>query len=139
MTDIKPKDPLHGVTLEKLLTELVENFGWLALAGQVNINCFKSDPSIKSSLKFLRRTPWARKEVETLYLDFVEGLLKPDAGSEGLGGKEPSKKGENHKGQRRSAPADSAPAKRVSSAKPAADSPCNNHPLVKKNDADKAD
>ncbi|WP_369788725.1 VF530 family DNA-binding protein [Rouxiella sp. WC2420] len=126
MTDIKPKDPLHGVTLEKLLTELVENFGWLALAGQVNINCFKSDPSIKSSLKFLRRTPWARKEVETLYLDFVEGLLKPDM---------------SPMSKRRTAPASAgkpAAGKKVSSAKPAADSPWNNHPLLKKDDADKA-
>lgn len=125
MTDIKPKDPLHGVTLEKLLTELVENFGWLALAGQVNINCFKSDPSIKSSLKFLRRTPWARKEVETLYLDFVEGLLKPDMSS---------------KSKRRSSPVAAQPAagKKISSAKPAADSPWNNHPLLKKDDANKA-
>ncbi|WPI68263.1 VF530 family protein [Klebsiella pneumoniae] len=56
------KDPLHGVTLEALLNALV------ARARQVNINCFKSDPSIKSSLKFLRRTPWARKEVEAMYL-----------------------------------------------------------------------
>lgn len=126
MTDIKPKDPLHGVTLEKLLTELVENFGWLALAGQVNINCFKSDPSIKSSLKFLRRTPWARKEVETLYLDFVEGLLKPDMSSTS---------------KRRSSPSSSGnpgSTKKVSTAKPAADSPWNNHPLLKKDDSDKA-
>lgn len=125
MTDIKPKDPLHGVTLEKLLTELVENFGWLALAGQVNINCFKSDPSIKSSLKFLRRTPWARKEVETLYLDFVEGLLKPDMSS---------------KSKRRSSPSAAQPTggKKVSSAKPAVDSPWNNHPLLKKDDAEKS-
>lgn len=131
MTDIKPKDPLHGVTLEKLLTELVENFGWLALAGQVNINCFKSDPSIKSSLKFLRRTPWARKEVETLYLDYLEGLVKPDLVSQDGG----SKKARGD-GPKRSTSA--APAKRVSSAKPAADSPWNNHPLVKKNHPDKA-
>lgn len=66
------KDPLHGVTLEALLTTLVDKYGWNRLAKEVNINCFKSDPSIKSSLKFLRRTPWARKEVETLYLDMLE-------------------------------------------------------------------
>ena len=60
------KDPLHGVTLEALLNALVARYGWAEMARQVNINCFKSDPSIKSSLKFLRRTPWARKEVEAM-------------------------------------------------------------------------
>jgi uncharacterized protein (DUF2132 family) len=65
------KDPLHGITLEKLLTTLVERFGWQYLAQEVNINCFKSDPSIKSSLKFLRRTPWARTKVEQLYLNQI--------------------------------------------------------------------
>lgn len=63
------KDPLHGVTLEALLNALVARYGWAGLAQRININCFKSDPSIKSSLKFLRRTPWARKEVEELYID----------------------------------------------------------------------
>lgn len=63
------KDPLHGITLEALLTVLVDKYGWAELAKRININCFKSDPSIKSSLKFLRRTPWARKEVEELYID----------------------------------------------------------------------
>ena len=76
------KDPLHGVTLEALLTDLVARYGWGELARHIKINCFKSDPSIKSSLKFLRRTPWARKEVENFYLDSLEGLIdKPaDAG-----------------------------------------------------------
>ncbi|CAO95821.1 VF530 family protein [Erwinia tasmaniensis] len=68
MTNPSAKDPLHGVTLEALLNRLVARFGWEQLAKRININCFKSDPSIKSSLKFLRRTPWARKEVEDLYL-----------------------------------------------------------------------
>lgn len=68
MSQTQPNNPLHGITLEALLTELVERYGWDELARRVNINCFKSDPSIKSSLKFLRRTPWARKEVEELYL-----------------------------------------------------------------------
>ena len=63
------KDPLHGITLEALLNALVAKYGWAELAKRININCFKSDPSIKSSLKFLRRTPWARKEVEDLYID----------------------------------------------------------------------
>ncbi|ROR15070.1 VF530 family DNA-binding protein [Erwinia sp. JUb26] len=68
MTANHSKDPLHGVTLEALLTRLVERYDWSGLAARININCFKSDPSIKSSLKFLRRTPWARTEVEALYI-----------------------------------------------------------------------
>jgi uncharacterized protein (DUF2132 family) len=62
-----PTDPLHGVTLEMILTALVAYFGWAELGQQVNIRCFTSDPSIASSLKFLRRTPWARQKVESLY------------------------------------------------------------------------
>lgn len=62
------RDPLHGVTLERLLTELVEAYGWDELAARVDIRCFKYDPSIKSSLQFLRRTPWARTKVEQLYV-----------------------------------------------------------------------
>ncbi len=61
-------DPLHGITLEAIVTALVEHFGWEELAARININCFKSDPSIKSSLTFLRKTPWARKKVEALYI-----------------------------------------------------------------------
>ncbi len=61
-------NPLHGITLEKLLIRLHEHYGWEGLAERVNINCFKSDPSIKSSLKFLRKTQWARDKVEDLYL-----------------------------------------------------------------------
>ena len=59
---------LHGITLESLLTQLVEHYGWDGLAKRIDINCFMSDPSIKSSLKFLRKTPWARTKVEELYL-----------------------------------------------------------------------
>ena len=62
------KDPLHGVTLEMQVNHLVARYGWSELSKRININCFKSDPSVKSSLKFLRRTPWARAEVEALYL-----------------------------------------------------------------------
>lgn len=62
------KDPLHGVTLEMQINHLVAKYGWAELGNRVNINCFKNDPSVKSSLKFLRRTPWARAEVEALYL-----------------------------------------------------------------------
>jgi len=67
------KDPLHGVTLEALLTELVAAYGWKELAQQVDVRCFKFDPSIKSSLQFLRRTPWARTKVEALYLRHKTG------------------------------------------------------------------
>lgn len=63
-----PKNPLHGVTLEAILNQLVEQLGWDGLAQRIDIRCFKSDPSIKSSLTFLRRTPWAREKVETLYV-----------------------------------------------------------------------
>lgn len=62
-------NPLHGKTLEMILTHLVAYHGWERLAQVININCFKNDPSIKSSLKFLRKTDWARKKVEELYLD----------------------------------------------------------------------
>ena len=61
-------DPLHGVTLETILNRLVEQLGWEALAQQIDIRCFTSDPSVASSLKFLRRTPWARSKVEALFL-----------------------------------------------------------------------
>ncbi|WP_319783655.1 VF530 family protein [Oceanisphaera sp. IT1-181] len=66
-------NPLHGLTLKTIVTELVERLGWQELARRVNINCFKSDPSIKSSLTFLRRTPWARTEVEALYIELITG------------------------------------------------------------------
>jgi len=62
------KDPLHGITLEKIVTELVAKLGWAELGERINIRCFTHDPSIKSSLTFLRKTPWARKKVEELYL-----------------------------------------------------------------------
>jgi len=65
-------DPLHGVTLEKILIRLQEHFGWEQLAEQINIRCFSHDPSIKSSLKFLRKTPWARAKVEGLYIKMVQ-------------------------------------------------------------------
>ena len=68
MTEKQNNNPLHGITLEMIVTQLQEHYGWDRLAQQVNINCFKSDPSIKSSLKFLRKTPWARIKVEELYV-----------------------------------------------------------------------
>jgi uncharacterized protein (DUF2132 family) len=68
MTDPQPKNPLHGLTLEAILTRLVEHYGWAELGKRISVKCFTSDPSIKSSLKFLRQTPWARKKIEELYL-----------------------------------------------------------------------
>ena len=68
MNERESSDPLHGITLEMILTRLVEHYGWEKMGLLINIRCFNYEPSIKSSLKFLRRTPWARKKVETLYL-----------------------------------------------------------------------
>ena len=68
MNEGASKDPLHGITLEMIVNALVLEYGWEELGMIINIRCFQKDPSVKSSLKFLRRTPWARKKVETLYL-----------------------------------------------------------------------
>jgi uncharacterized protein (DUF2132 family) len=79
MNDRQPKNPLHGVTLETLLNELVSFYGWTALGKQIAIRCFTHDPSIASSLKFLRRTPWAREHVEAMYVVMRNrGTTKPD-------------------------------------------------------------
>ncbi|HEY5621137.1 MAG TPA: VF530 family protein [Pontiella sp.] len=67
--DQQPNNPLHGITLENLLTQLVDHYGWDELGRRVDIRCFNWEPSIKSSLKFLRKTPWARDEVERLYIN----------------------------------------------------------------------
>ena len=64
----RKQDPLHGITLKTVMTRLVEHYGWEELAKRINIKCFSNEPSINSSLKFLRKVPWARKEVEALYL-----------------------------------------------------------------------
>lgn len=64
----QPNNPLHGITLEKLLIKLVDHYGWEELGCQIDIRCFNWEPSIKSSLKFLRKTQWARDKVEQLYL-----------------------------------------------------------------------
>ena len=66
--EAKPKDPLHGVTLDMILSALVERHGWEAMGKALDIRCFTHDPSIKSSLAFLRKTPWAREKVERMYL-----------------------------------------------------------------------
>ncbi|PLX68944.1 MAG: transporter [Denitrovibrio sp.] len=68
MTNQNSGDPLHGITLETIVTKLQEHYGWERLGGKIRIKCFTDDPSIKSSLKFLRKTPWARAKVEDLYL-----------------------------------------------------------------------
>ena len=70
MSDQQPNNPLHGITLEKILTQLVGHYGWDEMGRSINIRCFNNDPSIKSSLQFLRKTPWARNKVEALYLKF---------------------------------------------------------------------
>ncbi len=67
-------NPLHGITLEAILSYLVTYYGWEQLALRININCFKNNPTIKSSLTFLRKTPWARTKVENLYLDTIDDL-----------------------------------------------------------------
>ena len=68
MNNEQPNNPLHGITLERVLVRLVDHYGWEELGLRISINCFKSDPSVKSSLNFLRRTPWAREQVESLYV-----------------------------------------------------------------------
>ena len=71
MNEQPQKDPLHGVTLQQIVNSLVESYGWDELGERIPIKCFTNDPSIKSSLKFLRRTPWARKKVEDLYVKSI--------------------------------------------------------------------
>lgn len=68
MSDKQANNPLHGITLEQTVKALVDEYGWPELGKRINIKCFNSDPTVKSSLKFLRKTPWARKEVEDLYI-----------------------------------------------------------------------
>lgn len=71
MNTTQPNNPLHGITLETILTQLVKQYGWVELGRRIPIKCFTNDPSIKSSLKFLRQTAWARKKVEELYLKSI--------------------------------------------------------------------
>lgn len=72
MASEQVNNPMHGKTLEMILNELVDKYGWKELGETITINCFNINPSIKSSLAFLRKTPWARKKVEDLYLDMVQ-------------------------------------------------------------------
>ena len=76
-TKTQPNNPLHGITLEQILVALVDRLGWEQMGQQVNIRCFTHDPSIKSSLKFLRKTPWAREKVEALYLTYAQPFVWP--------------------------------------------------------------
>lgn len=68
----QPNNPLHGVKLEQIVTELQAYYGWEYMGYQINIRCFTDDPSVKSSLKFLRRTAWARSKVEAMYLNYLK-------------------------------------------------------------------
>ena len=70
--DSQPNNPLQGVKLQQIIEDLVANYGWEYMGYQINIRCFTHDPSVKSSLKFLRRTPWARTRVEKMYLNMLE-------------------------------------------------------------------
>lgn len=72
MAENQPNNPLHGKTLEMIVTHLVDHYGWDELGDRIQINCFNLNPSIKSSLTFLRKTPWARKKVEDLYLESLQ-------------------------------------------------------------------
>lgn len=72
MSEQQANNPLHGMTLEMVVTSLVEHYGWEELGMLININCFNNDPSVKSSLKFLRKTPWARTKVENLYIAMLD-------------------------------------------------------------------
>jgi uncharacterized protein (DUF2132 family) len=73
VTERQVNNPLHGITLEQIVNSLVDYYGWEELGKRINIRSFNHDPSVKSSLKFLRKTPWARKKVEELYLSTVSG------------------------------------------------------------------
>ena len=76
----QPRTPLHGLTLETIVCALVEHYGWDGLAQRVPVRCFTSDPSIQSSLKFLRKTPWAREKVEGLYLFMLREIRRAESG-----------------------------------------------------------
>ena len=79
-TPAQPKNPLHGMTLEKIVTELADYYGWEGLGERINIRCFTHDPSVGSSLKFLRKTPWARDKVESLYLFMLRDVRRTERG-----------------------------------------------------------
>lgn len=74
--DTQPNNPLHGVKLEQIITDLQAHYGWEYMGTLINIRCFNDNPSVKSSLKFLRRTPWARTKVEDMYLNYLKQKRK---------------------------------------------------------------
>jgi len=76
MNHEQPNNPLHGITLEKVVTTLVEHYGWEELGKRISVRCFNDNPSVKSSLKFLRKTPWARDKVEALYISTQNSIWK---------------------------------------------------------------
>lgn len=76
MSGPQPNNPLHGIKLATIVEDLVDFYGWDTLADKININCFKSNQTVKSSLKFLRKTPWARDKVEDLYVIYLKGSRK---------------------------------------------------------------
>jgi uncharacterized protein (DUF2132 family) len=82
MTDApaQPKNPLHGMTLEKIVTALADYYGWEGLGERIPVRCFTHDPSLASSLKFLRKTPWARDKVESLYLFMLRDIRRTEQG-----------------------------------------------------------
>ena len=87
MTPTPPKqhnNPLHGITLETIVTVLVSHYGWSQLADRIPVRCFSNDPSIASSLKFLRKTPWARERVEELYLFMLKDKNQPEDNEMGI-------------------------------------------------------
>ena len=75
MNQSQPNNPLHGITLKQIVNELIEHYGWDELGERIDIRAFTNNPSLKSSLKFLRKTPWAREKVEELYLEMISDLL----------------------------------------------------------------
>jgi uncharacterized protein (DUF2132 family) len=79
-TPTQPRNPLHGKTLEAIVTELADYYGWEGLGDRINIRCFTHDPSVGSSLKFLRKTPWARDKVESLYLFMLRDMRREERG-----------------------------------------------------------
>ncbi len=79
-TTSQPRNPLHGKTLETIVTELADFYGWEGLGERINIRCFTHDPSVGSSLKFLRKTPWAREKVESLYLFMLRDMRRAEQG-----------------------------------------------------------
>lgn len=80
-TPTQPRNPLHGKTLEAIVTELADYYGWQGLAERIHIRCFTLDPSVGSSLKFLRKTPWAREKVESLYLFMLRDMRREERSS----------------------------------------------------------